>query len=88
MKIKISLFKLVIIMVLTFFSGYFVRSIHYKDDVPYLEKGRVETRISQERIERQFMPLMKSAIKTIEGYEKIIDQNIKHPVIVFIKEEK
>ena len=86
--IKKYFFQIVIYTLIVFFAGYFVRSIHYKNDLSYLERGRAERRLAHERIERQLMPLMKSAVKTIDGYEEIINQNRRHPVMVFIEEEK
>lgn len=85
--IKISLFKLAIIMVLTFFVGYFVRSIHYKQDLPYLEKAQAEIRLELDRIESKG-ELAEAIDLLLDDYWKVIDQNRKHPVIVFIKEGK
>lgn len=74
-------------MTFVFFAGYFVRSIHYKDDVPYLEKADAEINLKLERIENKGE--LAEAINLLLGDSwKIIDQNRRHPVIVFIEEGK
>lgn len=75
MKIKISLFKLSIGVVLIFFAGYFVRSIHYRQDVECTEQAQVELRTDIHEIKRDFMPVIESAIGAFEA----------HPVTAFVE---
>ena len=87
MKIKISLFTLAILLLIAFYSGYFVRSIHYKQDLPYLEKAQAEIRLRLDRLEDEG-ELAEAIDLLLDDYWKVIDQNREHPVIVFIEEEK
>ncbi len=68
MKIKISLFKLSILLVLTFFSGYFLRSIHYRQDSQRTEQIQAENRTGIHEIKRDFVPVIESAIKAFEAH--------------------
>lgn len=68
MKIKISLFKLSILLVLVFYSGYFVRSIHYRQDAERTEQIQAENRTDIHEIKRDFMPVIESAIKALESH--------------------
>ena len=86
MKIKISLFKLAVLMVLVFYSGYFLCSIHYKQKSERTEQVQAELRTEHHEIEREFMPVVESAIRALDGYEEIIDWNQAHPVVAFEEE--
>lgn len=68
MNIKISLFKLAILLVLVFFSGYFLCSTHYKQKSERLEQVQAELRTNHHEIKRDFMPVMESAIKAFEAH--------------------
>lgn len=85
MKIKISLFKLIIIMTIVFFTGYFVRSIHYRQDLPRLEKEHAEIRLV---LEAEVSKLADVLGWLNQDVDEIIDQNNEHPVVVFIEEEE
>lgn len=87
MKIKISLFKLAILLVLIFFSGYYVRSIHYRDDLPRVLDAQLELRSEHYEIKREFMPVVESAIKAFEIHEDIMERNQANSVTAFEEEE-
>ena len=88
MKIKISLFKLAILLVLTFFSGYYLRSIHYRDDVFHLEQAQAELRTDVHEIKQDFMPIIESAVKAFEDYEEIIEWNKASSAMAFEPKEE
>ncbi len=78
MKIKISLFKLSILLVLTFYSGYYLCSTHYKEKSERTEQLQAENRTGIHEIKRDLMPVIKSAIKAFRS----------HPVTAFVEEEE
>ena len=87
MKIKISLFKLAILIILIFFSGYFVHSIHYRDDLPRVLDAQAELRAEHYEIKRELMPIVESAVKAFEIHEDIMERNQANPVMAFEEEE-
>jgi len=68
MKIKISLFKLAILLVLVFFSGYYLCSTHYKEKTSCFEQSQAELRTDVHEIKRDFTPVIESAIKAFESH--------------------
>ena len=87
MKIKISLFKLAILITLVFFSGYYVRSIHYRQDTARVLDAQAELRTEYYEIKREFMPIVESAVKAIEDYEEIMEWKRASSAIPFEEEE-
>jgi len=67
MKIKTTLFKLAVLLTLTFFAGYAVRSVHYKQDSERRDAIQAELRTDVHEIQRDFMPIVESAIKALEA---------------------
>lgn len=88
MKIKISLFKLSILLVLVFYSGYFLCSTHYKQKSERTEQAQAELRTDIHEIKRDFMPVIESAIKAFESHEEIIERNKTHPATAFVESEE
>ncbi len=75
MKIKISLFKLALLLVLVFYSGYYLCSTHYKQKSERTEQIQAENRTGIHEIKRDLMPVVESAIKAFES----------HPVTAFVE---
>ena len=88
MKIKTTLFKLAIFLTLTFFAGYLVRSIHYKQDSQKRDGIQSELRTDVHEIRREFMPVVESAVKAIEDYEEIIEWNKASSAMAFEPKEE
>ncbi len=80
MKIKISLFKLSTLLVLVFYSGYYLCSLHYKQKSERTEQAQAELRTNVHEIKRDFTPIIESAVGVLEGYEEILERNKTHPV--------
>ena len=91
--IKISLFKLIfyvaIFTTLVFFSGYFVRSIHYGDDTQRLGKAqkdlgvRIDGLYDKEEIDK----LSDSMERFLQDQQSIAELNQEHAVLAFATPE-
>lgn len=68
MKIKISLFKLSILLILVFYFGYYLCSFHYKEKSERSDKIQAELRTDIHEIKRDFKPIIESAIKAFESH--------------------
>lgn len=84
---KKNLWQLLICAFAFFFIGYFLRSIHYRQDLPRVEKAQAELRIKYAQMESR-KELAEIMNLFFEDCWEIIDWNKAHPVIPFVEMEE
>ncbi len=73
MKIKEDCFGSIITTAIIFLiAGFILGALFTWQSQIRVEKIQAENRVAHKQIKEQFMPLMESAVKALEGYERII----------------
>lgn len=71
---KKNLWKYLICIYASFLIGYFVRSIHYRQDLPRIQKAQQEIRLEFKIIEQK-KELAELIDRLLWEYEEIIEMN-------------
>jgi len=74
---KSNVWQFLVCTLAFFFIGYFLRSIHYRQDLPHIQKAQAEIRLELEEIEQE-RELAELIERLLQEYEAIIDWNREH----------